>query len=259
MTAPQPTFGIKRLDAEELANFPRLSELYHMINRAFRDDSEKHPEILRPKEERFNSEQQLLDELGSDIVLFLMREEVEREDNRTSLGRIVATGSYKPYKEKWLLQDRYDAEWSRVFGTSDTAKPKETGEPAVDLSSDNNSALSDASKTQTSDEGQTDALAMEIVAVVVAPEWQRHGLASQILQAIAEEVQNRARTNDDRNPKPKLWARTAKEINEPFWKRQGFKTVEARFFEAGLFGSVKGFHLVTMVKELDVARRVSGG
>ncbi|KAL8823666.1 MAG: hypothetical protein Q9191_005651 [Dirinaria sp. TL-2023a] len=229
MTAPQPKFGIERLDAKELANFPRLPELYHMINRAFRENRKKHPDILRPKEERFNSEQQLLDELGSDIILFLVTEEVESEESSTNLRRIVATASYKPYKEK------------------------ETGEPAVHLSSESKSALFDASKTRTSDEGQENATEMEVVAVVVAPEWQRHGLASQLLQAIADEVKNKARTHNDRNQKPKLWARTAKEINERFWKRQGFRTVEARFFEAGLFGSVKGFHMVTMIKELAVA------
>lgn len=251
-------FEIERLDAEELASYPRLSDLYHLINRGFRENMEKHPDILRPKEERFNSEQQLLDELGSssDVVLFLMTEKAASEDNSMSHGRIVATASYKPYKERWLLQNRYDAERKRVFGTSDTVKPREAGDPSVDLSSESKSTLFDASKTQASCEAQTDTLAMEIVAVVVDPEWQKRGLASQLLQAITEDVNYKARTSNNGNAKFKLWARTAKEINEPFWKRQGFSTVEARYFEAGLFGSVKGFHLVSMLKELDVAKNI---
>ena len=261
MTASQPKFEIERLDAEELAGYPRLSELYHLMNRGFGENMKKHPDILRPKEERFNSEQQLLDELGSgsEVVLFLMTEKVASEDNSTSHGRIVATASYKPYKIKWLLQGRYDAERKRVFGTSDTAKPREAGDPTVYLPSENKSALFAASKTQGSPESQTGALAMEIVAVVVEPERQGHGLASQLVEAIADEVDNRARASNDGNVKFQLWARTAKEVNEHFWKRQGFRTVEARFFEAGLFGSVKGFHLVTMVKEVDVTKRVLGG
>ena len=255
MAAPHLRFEITRLDAEELATYPGLSNLYDMINQGFREEMKKHPGVLRPEGERFDNEQQLLDELGSDVILLLMREAAASESNGTSEGSIVATASYKPYKSQWLLQSRYDAERKRVFGTSATVEETEAGDSTL---RENKTAVLDASNAQDSQEGSTSSLAMEIVAVVVARDWQRHGLASQLVGTIAKDVNSKARASNNGNPTFKLWARTAREINEPFWHRQGFTTVGSRFFEAGWFGSVGGFHLVDLVKEFEISEGESG-
>lgn len=47
----------------------------------------------------------------------------------------------------------------------------------------------------------------------------------------------------------RLMLRTVKEINESFWSKQGFRTVESRFVGAGHSGSVEGFHMLEMSRQ----------
>ena len=240
-----PEFRIQRLDAQELAEYSRLSELLATINHGFGDSKAKHPRILRPKGERFESQEQFLNELGSDVVLFLTTVRTSDWTSETGKETIVATASYKPYESAWLLQSRYDAERKRVFGTA----------VGRNMTKDDVPAVQEALEAHTKEKSQDDIMRMEIVVIVTSPEWQGHGLASQLLTKITDEVNARAKdvTAEERQPIFKLLVRTAKEINEPFWKKMGFRTIDSRFFEAGLFGSVEGFHLVNMVRQHEVS------
>jgi len=237
-----PKFEIERLDAQNLRDYPRLSELRRMINHGFSDAVNKHPFILTPgAESYFQSEERLLNRLGPDIVLFLI---TVRNTNGRENGKIIATASYKPYEIPWTLRTICDGEGKSAWMTAERRNMTETDIPAVQ------EALELLERADPREENS--GISMEIVTVVTAPDWQGHGLASRLVRQVTEEVNARAREaeTETRNPIFKLMLRTVKEVNEPFWSKLGFRTIRSVFIEPG---SVEGFHQLEMVREHAVA------
>lgn len=240
-----PIFKIERIDAQNLQDFPRLSELKTMIGDGFSHSVNKHSFILTPGAESYlQSEERLLDRLGPDAVLFLM---TVRTPNGRANGDIIATASYKPYEKSWPLRTICDDEGKKAWKTAERRNMTEDDIPAVQ------EALALLARADSREE--ISGYPMEIVTVVTSPEWQGYGLASRLVQQITEEVKARAREVEVEMWKPifKLMVRTVQEVNEPFWSKMGFRTIRSNFFEPGLSGRVEGFHLLEMVREHAIA------
>ena len=235
-------FKIVRLDARELADYQRLPDVRAMINHGFADSISKYPRLFGPEERRFQSEEQILDELGFGGVLFLvLLADPAEPSTECGQGEIVATAGYKPYERKWLLHTRYSEERKRVLGTGERRNMNEADIPAIQ------EVLESLQQVELT----TNCLCVEVIAVVTSPKWRGHRLASQLLIRITEEMNARAieAKTDDHRAEFKLMVRTTREINEAFWEKLGFRTVSERLLEAGLLRSTKGFHLVEMVRE----------
>lgn len=240
-----PEFEIERLHAQNLRDYPRLSELRRMINQGFSDSMKKHSSILTSGAEYyFQNEERWLNRLGPDGVLFLM---TMRIPNGRENGNIVATASYKPYETPWPLRTTRDDEGGRAWKPVKRRNMTEADIPAVQ------EALQSLARADAREE--ISGICLEIVTVVTSPEWQGYGLASRLVRQITEEVNARARESEAEKRKPifKLMLRTVKEVNEPFWSKMGFRTIKSDFFEPGLSGSVEGFHLLEMVREHAIA------
>jgi len=239
-----PKFDIERLDAQNLRDYPRLSELRSMIDNGFSDSVNNHSLTLTSGTEcYFKNEERLLHRLGPDVVLFLMTVRISNgRENRD----IVATASYKPYETLWPLRTIYEDEKKGAWKTTERRNMTEGDIPTVQEAL---KLLAEADPRKESPD-----ICMEIVTVVTSPEWQGYGLASQLVKQITEEVNARAREAEAEKRKPifKLILRTVKEVNEPFWSKMGFRTIRSTSFEPGLFGNVGGFHLLEMVREYAV-------
>lgn len=239
-----PEFGLERLDAQSLRKYPRLSELRGVIHHGFSDSVTKHSTTLTSGGDGyFQSEERLINRLGPDVVLFLM---TVRNSCGQQNGDIVATASYKPYESLWPLRTICDDEGKRPWKTAERRNLTETDIPAMQ------EALELLAQADSREESS--GIFMEIVTVVTSPDWQGRGLASRLVRRITEEVSARARKAEaeKRTPTFKLIVRTVKEVNRPFWSKMGFRTITSKFFEPGLSGSIEGFHLLEMVRELAI-------
>ena len=240
-----PEFEIERLDAQNLRDYPRLSELRRMIDHGFSHSVTKHSFILTSgAESYFQSEERLLDRLGPDAVLFLM---TVRIANGRENGDIVATASYKPYEIPWPMRTICDDEGNKAWKTAERRNMTEADIPAVQ------EALKFLARADSREE--TSGISVEILTIVTSPESQGHGLESRLVRQITEEVTARAREAEAEKRRPifKLMLRMVKEVNEPFWSKMGFRTIRSNLFEPGSSGSVEGFHLLEMVREHAIA------
>ena len=237
---------ITRLQGSSFAEYSRLREVFDLVNRVFMDSFKKNPRVIKPTGLRFDSVQQMVEEIGPNAIMFVMSTEKLIETSSDGEGTIIAIAGYKPWASNPLVQKRYDEERRRVLGAI------EMSEEQVDLKPKQDLGHNRSENTQVDDDDHAQSLCLEVINVVVEPAWQKHGLASQLLQAITEEINEKPKALPDDHQKIRLFVRTAKEINEDYWARKGFRTCGVRFFEPGMYGSEDGFHIVDMSRELAI-------
>ena len=187
----------------------------------------------------------MLEELGPEVILFLITKPFtsnNNNDDEASNSNLLASAGYKPYISTWPPEVHHREKRGDVLESVEAK-----GTPSI-----RNIWQEEKPYTQTFPDSPQAILEIELVSLVVAPGWEKHGFASQLLKAITDDICKEANSNSNSPPRVRLWARTVKEINEQFWIRRGFKTVGSRSFEPGFQRSVDGFHILDMVREFDV-------
>lgn len=154
---------IERFNAEELEKYSRFPEIRNVINDGFGDAVSKNPNVLQPRAKRFESDQQMLDQLGDDAVLFLMTLRTLDDEHDPGKRRIVATASYKPYKTTWSIRSEFDAETQKALAIGERRNLTEADIPTV------HKVLESFAR----DNLHEDVPSVEIVAVATAPEWRK--------------------------------------------------------------------------------------
>ncbi len=90
----------------------------------------------------------------------------------------------------------------------------------------------------------------ELVVVAVDPTLQKKGLASRICAEVEAELKEKVRKEGKK--KLRLMIRTAKENNEAYWTRKGYRVVGETKFPPGNYGSKTGFTVLDMQRVIDL-------
>ena len=242
------TFETLRITSQDLESYPELSTLTDLINNTFTAAGRQYPGLYDAERKRFEKPSDFLEELGPSGVSFI----TFALDGEFPSGKaeIVATTSYKPFESLSKgshLRDELEAERRKQGGKMDPITPTTKSDvlPGFDAKLEQEpqpvDTMSAVSKVQ---ESHTDALKVAVSFVAVAPAWQKHGLASRLLNTVVDEVHAQAIAQGRKDFT--LVLDTMKEINGSYWTSKGFETVEEDPFPAGSFGSKSGFTMSRM-------------
>lgn len=194
--------------------------------------------------DRLQRPAQLIEELDPDgfcIVAYTIPDAGQDGEE----GKLVATASAKPYVPPGK------AEGGSKLSDNEVKEMFQRAEPAQ--------VMSDTASSAGAEEEDEETLpTWEICAMVVDPELQGRGIASQLMSlainTIRRQVRDELQTQvGDREGKGKvrLFLTTLKELNEEYYKRKGWTTTSERRFGPGVGGSEAGFGVVDMVRVVD--------
>ncbi len=250
-----PTFDTLRIHSRDLASYRRLSALTDLVNNAFTAAGRLYPGLYDPERKRFEKPSNFLEEMGPDGVTFITF--ASNGGDSGDEPEMVATTSYKPMsghlKESTrslrdMLEEMLKAEkWVQDGEKDHASRPsKNDAVPGLDTQLKGEPYFGEHTQSPTPvvEESRGIALKVAVCVVAVAPAWQKHGLASELLSRIVDEINSEAIAHGREDFT--LVLNTMKEINGSYWTSKGFKTREEQEFPPGIFGSRDGFTLSRM-------------
>ncbi|KAL2044469.1 hypothetical protein N7G274_003174 [Stereocaulon virgatum] len=208
------TFRIVRLNATELAQYPKLPQLTTIMNNAFSVTGRKYPGLYNAELKRYDAPTELVEDMGRDGVLFITLATTSEQTDADP--RPIATTGYKPWIDTFDLGDKLKASFTV------TEYPEQHKTP-------------------------DDVPRFEIKAVTVDPEFQSQGLASQLFANVTEEIFGGVRSRG--GSRVRLMVCTFKEINEGYWTAKGFVKLTEMRFDVGTAGSLTGFSSMDMYRD----------
>lgn len=236
----------ERIPSKELAGTSKLNALWEFANYVFDDRMQHYPEMGLAGLRRFEQPQDFIEEMGPRGVTFIQY--APNTQKLEGSGRIIGTAGCKPFSIDLKMDEkvqklREEREKSRTEGQ----------ESSVDASyskAHDEQTLKQLEKIgpMVHNDWQDDVPRWEVMTVCVHPEWQKQGLADKLMDKVVEEVGSQVKSLG-KGPDFKLVVRIVKEINEKYWLRKRFKPVGEKFFEAGIFGSPTGFHIMDMTRD----------
>ena len=217
------------LNSPELSVSPYLTEVGDLLDEVFRwAHTKKLPgkELLPSSVGRLQTgPQQLVAEIGADGFCIIMFEgEVG--------GRIIATASAKPYKPT-KAGDTYGSDINMLFKRA----PQEGS---------NNRDTMDAGIVGSDVENQS---RWELLAFATDVSLMGQGIAGKLTSLTTAEIRRRAAVEG--KSKIVLMLSSMKELNEAYYLKRGYTTMNVKIFPPGTGGSRDGFSVAEMVKVLE--------
>ena len=217
------------LNSPELSKSPYLDPLKVLLDEVFcwcHTKAIPGKELLPASVRRLESgPQQLVSEIGPNGFCIIMFDgEVGR--------RIIATASAKPYKPT-KSGVTHGSEVNMLF----KRKPEEES---------NNKDTMDAEVVGSDVENQS---RWELLAFATDVKLMGQGIAGHLTEMTHAEIRKRAAAEG--KTKVVLMLSTMKEVNEPYYLKRGYKTMNVRTFQPGTSGSRDGFSVAEMVKVLE--------
>ena len=243
-SSPGPTIDnvpttLHLIEVADLPKHPLRPAVHEVINRAF---SAAHPPYLPASLDRLRGPDALAEALGPDAFTFVL--------TAPALSRLPAT----PVASAFVPDPSLEAPprvLASVSGGVFTWKDRST----VDPISRNFLPTSDPRIHRADGNGYETAWEMKLMAV--DPAVAGRGLASALLGSVEREIHRRWKVieapnggNQQEGKKMRVFLRTIKEMNERFYLRRGYTTVLKNRCEPGLLGSVAGFSLIGMIKDI---------
>ena len=208
------TFQTIRMNANELAHYPKLSQLTIMRNSAFSVTGRKYPGLYNAELKRYNAPSELVEDMGRDGILFITFATTTKQSDEDP--RPIATTGYKPWSDTFDLGEKLKASFTV------TDYPEQHKLP-------------------------DDIPRFEIKAVTVDPEFRSQGLASHLLAKVTQEIFEGVRSKGGR--RVRLMVSIFKEINEGYWTAKGFVKLTEMRFDVGTVGSLTGFSSLEMYRD----------
>lgn len=206
-------------EPSQLATYPHLSALKHLINEAFRDNHVRE-DIMSASIDRLQSSAQYLEQIGSDPGTFVYI--LSWDDTGLPIG---SAGAHR-YVAPVLVADGGEGE-----GDQQRSAFRRVRLPAHIT---------------------TGAEVWELKLMAVDLAVQRRGLASHLMDLVDEEVKRRVRADYAEPPPTYSILTTAKEANERFYRRKGYQDDYETRVGPGYLGSPRGFGVLFMSKALEV-------
>lgn len=229
---------------------PHLPALFNLINHAFDHSHNKAGSSHLPPSEkaRLQTHAQLGDEVGHDGFILIMLQKPTSSSPSSPAGtstegflspsghRIIGTASAKPYHPSHPIASSIDSSnATHLFKRPPPPKPHPEAE-------------------------NTSTPQWELLAMVVDPSLQGHGLATQLTNLTIDEIKSRCVSNPhpppstpseaSPNDKLTLLLSTMKDLNENYYLKRGWTTTDTRSFPPGTMGSRDGFSVVEMCKTI---------
>ncbi|KAL8861653.1 MAG: hypothetical protein Q9178_001854 [Gyalolechia marmorata] len=239
----------KRILAKDLVGTSELKPLWDFANFAFAHSAKQFPEMGITEGRRFEQPTDFTEEMGIDGVTFILYAPSALDND--SNAHIIATAGCKPWCSAFKLDRRVKRmRDEREAREKEPAKAQEGGNGGFYTKEHEDQLLRQVEKVgpMTYSKDLDDVPRWEVVTVCVHPDWQKKGLADQLLNKVAEEVSSQVKSSGG-GPEFMLMVRTIKEINEKYWLGKGFEPVGEKFFEPSLFESPTGFHLLDLSRK----------
>ncbi|KAL8733409.1 MAG: hypothetical protein Q9181_003594 [Wetmoreana brouardii] len=247
--AGNTSMHVERIPSKDLAKTSKIQPLWEFANYVFDDRMQKYPELGFDGGSRFEQPQDFEEDMGPSGVTFIQYASASPQPDGS--GRIIATAGCKPWSSALKLDERVKRmREEREAREKSTPKDQQLSANAFYTKEHEDQLVQQVEKIgpMVHNDGQDDIPRWEVMTVCVHPDWQKRGLADQLLNRVAEEVGSQVRMLG-KGPEFKLMVRILKEINEKYWLQKGFKPVGEKFFEAGLFGSKTGFHIMDLSRD----------
>ncbi|KAL8701626.1 MAG: hypothetical protein Q9201_004811 [Fulgogasparrea decipioides] len=247
--AGKASVHVERIPSKDLAKTSKLQPLWEFANYAFDDNMAKYPELGFTEGKRFEQPQDFEEEMGPTGVTFIQYASISPQPEGSD--RIIATAGCKPWSSVLMLDERVERmRKEREAREKSTPKGQELSANSFYTKEHEDQLVQQLEKVgpMVHNDGQDDVPRWEVMTVCVHPDWQKQGLADQLLNRVAEEVGSQVRMSG-KGPEFKLMVRVLKEVNEKYWLRKGFKPVGEKFFEPGLFGTKTGFHIMDLSRD----------
>ncbi len=240
---------IERIPTPDLADTPKLNQLWQFANDVFNDSLRQRPELGFNQGKRFEQPRDFLEEMGPNAITFIQYgRNAKAPDERTE---IIATAGCKPWHIALKLDERVERMREERRAKERESAPGQGGSDQAFYTKEHEDQLlkqlEKIGPMEHSD-GQDGVPRWEVMTVCVHPDWQKQGLAEKLLDTVRKEVSSQVKAQG-KGPMFKLMVRTMKEINEKYWLRKGFKPVGEKFFEPGLFDSPTGFHITDFSRD----------
>ena len=207
-------FQTIRLNATELAHYPKLPQLTTMMNNAFTVTGLKYPGLYDAELKRYNAPAELVNDMGRDGVLFITLATTSEQTDEDP--RPIATTGYKTWSDAFDL----GAKLNTSFTVTDYPEQHELPD---------------------------DVPRFEIKAVTVDPGFRSQGLASQLLAKVTAEIFQGVRSKG--GSRVRLMVSNLKEINEGYWTARGFTGLKEMRFAVGTAGSLTGLSNLDMYRD----------
>ena len=218
------------LNSPELSTSPYLPELADLLDDVFRwAHTKKLPgkELLPASVGRLQAgPQQLVSEIGPEGFCIIMFE------GRIG-GKIIATASAKPYKPT-KAGTTYGSDINMLFKRA----------PQEDESSNRDTMDADIVGSDVENQSRWELLAFATEVGLMG-----QGIAGRLAELTNEEIRRRA--GREGKGKVVLMLTSMRELNEAYYIKRGWTTMNVKLFAPGTGGSRDGFSVAEMVKVLE--------
>lgn len=241
---------VERIPSKDLAKTSKLRLLWVFVNYAFNDSVRYHPELgFDGEHQRFDEPEHIIEEMGPNGVTFIHYAPRSAQEPMSDTN-IIATAGCKPWSAASKMEERLKMIEEKEAAGKGMTNGQVTNSKSSDTTVNHSPLLQQLEHVGSMDhvDGQVDVPRWEVMTVCVHPEWQKRGLAEQLLELVTEEVSSRVKSQG-LGPDFKLVVRTMKEYNEKYWLSKGFGTVAEKYFEPGSFGASDGFHMLDMTRD----------
>jgi hypothetical protein len=101
------------------------------------------------------------------------------------------------------------------------------------------------------------AVGWEVLTVTTRVRWMRRGITRRYVDALIEDLVERARKTEkgNSNAKVQIWIHAVEDLNRAYWKKQGWAEMRSYQRLAGELGSIEGYKLLVLLQEFDTRWR----
>lgn len=212
------------LNSPELSKSPYLNDLKVILDEVFdwaHVRAVPGKEFLPDKMGRLQSgPQQLVSEIGPNGFCIIMF------DGKIG-GKIIATASAKPYRPT-KNGESYGSDINMLFKRAPAEDPMDVEVVGSDVEKQSR---------------------WELLAFATDVNLMGQGIAGRLTELTNAEIRKRAAAEG--KTKIVLMLSTMQDVNEPYYRKRGFKTMSVKAFPPGTQGSRDGFSVAEMVKVLE--------